>query len=140
MKGAILVHDDIVLNKVDMISRCIKRIHDVYEGNPANLDDYTKQDSIILNLQRACEASIDLAMHIVAYKRLGLPQNSQDSFELLCQGGIISDDTAARLKRMTGFRNIAVHDYQLIQLKIVVKIIENHLHDFEQFIREILSV
>lgn len=135
-----MVHDDIILNKIDMISRCIRRIHDVYEGNSANLDDYTKQDSIILNLQRACEASIDLAMHLVAVKRLGIPQNSRDSFELLCRNSFISDDTAIRLKRMAGFRNIAVHDYQTIQMEIVVKIIEDHLQDFEQFIKEILAI
>ena len=54
--------NDVILNKTTTIERCIKRIHEVYEGNPENLTDYTKQDSIILNIQRACEASIDLAM------------------------------------------------------------------------------
>jgi len=39
-----------------------------YEGHPNNLKDFTKQDSIILNIQRACETSIDLAMHIVSEK------------------------------------------------------------------------
>ena len=134
------MYDDIILNKMEMIYRCIKRIHEVYEGNPANLDDYTKQDSMILNLQRACEASIDLAMHVVAVKRLGIPQNSRDSFELLYHGGIISDDTAIKLKRMAGFRNIAVHDYQKVQMEIVKKIIENHLPDFEQLTKEILAM
>lgn len=39
----------------------------VYANDAGSLKDYTKQDSIILNIQRACEASIDLAMHIVGY-------------------------------------------------------------------------
>lgn len=136
----ISVQDDIVLNKIDTITRCIKRIHDVYEENSANLTDPTKQDSIILNLQRACEASIDLAMHIVAVKRLGLPQNSRDSFELLCRAGMITKDTTTRLKSMAGFRNIAIHDYQAIQMEIVVSIIEVHLQDFDLFIKEILAM
>jgi uncharacterized protein YutE (UPF0331/DUF86 family) len=70
----------IILNKVSIIERCIQRIHEEYEDNPSNLQNDTKQDSIILNLQKACEASIDLAMHIVAEKKLGLPQNSRDAF------------------------------------------------------------
>ena len=53
--------NDVILNKTTTIERCVKRIHEVYEDNPANLADFTKQDSIILNIQRACEASIDLA-------------------------------------------------------------------------------
>ncbi len=39
---------------------------------------FTRQDSIILNLHRACEASIDAAMHLVRVKRLGIPQESRD--------------------------------------------------------------
>lgn len=61
-----IVIKDILINKADNIRRCINRIHEVYENKHENLSDFTKQDSIILNLQRACEASIDLAMHIVA--------------------------------------------------------------------------
>ena len=48
------------------IERCVKRIHVVYEGKPENLSDFTKQDSIILNIQRACEASIDIKKLLVA--------------------------------------------------------------------------
>lgn len=50
--------NDVILNKTITIERCLNRIHEVYEGNPENLTDFTKQDSIVLNIQRACEASI----------------------------------------------------------------------------------
>jgi len=56
--------DDIILNKAAIIERCIHRIQEEYAGDERNLlENLTKQDSIILNLQRACEAAIDLAMH-----------------------------------------------------------------------------
>ncbi len=35
---------------------------------------------------------------------------------------------------MVGFRNIAVHDYQAINLNILQKIIERHLDDFKEYI------
>ncbi|MEW6697223.1 MAG: type VII toxin-antitoxin system HepT family RNase toxin [Bacillota bacterium] len=126
--------DDVLLNKSVIIKRCIKRIHEEYDGNPENLHNYTKQDSIILNLQRACEACIDLAMHLVAEKDLGLPQTSRQSFELLQQNNIIDGELADRLKAMVGFRNVAVHDYQNISLNILQKIIECHLKDLEFFV------
>lgn len=72
--------DDIILNKISIIERCIKRIHQEYDGNPSNLNDRTKQDSVILNLQRACEASIKLAIHVVSVNRLGLPKNMRMPF------------------------------------------------------------
>ena len=56
--------DDVALNKAGIIERCLARVREVHAGDDANLfDDPTRQDSIVLNLQRACEASIDLAMH-----------------------------------------------------------------------------
>ncbi|MBT2730498.1 nucleotidyltransferase domain-containing protein [Bacillus sp. ISL-75] len=58
-----IYENDVILNKISVIERSKKRILDVYDQNPENLKDYTKQDSIILNIQRACEACIDLAMH-----------------------------------------------------------------------------
>lgn len=57
---------DIVMNKIENIRRCVNRIQEEYGDHDEHLLNYTKQDSIILNLQRACEACIDLAMHIVS--------------------------------------------------------------------------
>lgn len=130
--------NDVILNKVSIIERCIIRVRDEYENNPENLKNYTKQDSIILNLQRACEASIDLAMHIVAEKKLGLPQSSREAFTLLESAGFIPSSLSQKMKAMVGFRNIAVHDYQEINLVILQKIVENHLLDFTDYTKSIL--
>ncbi|SHJ97876.1 type VII toxin-antitoxin system HepT family RNase toxin [Paramaledivibacter caminithermalis] len=126
-------------NKASIIERYIKRINEEYDGNPENLRNYTKQDSIILNVQRACEACIDLAMNIVAEKSLGIPQNSRDDFELLYANGYIEKELNEKLKATVGFRNIVLHDYQAVNLKIVKKIIEVHLEDMKEFSRVILQ-
>ncbi len=130
--------NDVILNKISVIERCLKRINAEYDCNPDHLKNCTKQDSIILNIQRACEASIDLAMHIVAEEKLGLPQSSRESFELLTQQNIITDELSKRMKAMVGFRNIAVHDYQNLNLSILQSIVENHLDDFRQYTKSIL--
>lgn len=128
------MENDVIFNKIETIERCINRIKEVYNDNPDNLNDYTKQDSIILNIQRACEAAIDLAMHIVSEKSLGIPQNSRDSFEVLNSNNMIDDKLNGRMKSMVGFRNIAVHDYKTLNIKVVQAIIENHLKDFSDYI------
>lgn len=128
---------DVVANKAETIRRCIRRVREEYADDVNNLHEYTKQDSIVLNLQRACEASIDLAMHIVSERGLGIPQNSRDAFDLLLSHQLIDNEMNVRLKAMVGFRNIAVHDYQAIQLAILQRIIEDHLIDFERFVEEI---
>jgi len=131
---------DVVLNKIQTIQRCLSRIREEYVGYEDTLkSDYTKQDSIILNLERASQASIDIATHIVKTKQLGLPNSSRELFEKLCEVGIISEDINKQMQSMVGFRNIAVHDYQNLNLDIIVSIVQNHLGDFEKFMQEILG-
>jgi len=134
------MRNDVILNKVQVVERCIRRVNEEYENNPDNLKDFTRQDSIILNIQRACEACIDLAMHIVSEKELGIPQSSREVLHILRSNGIIHNGLAARLKAMVGFRNIAVHDYQQLNLAIVQEIIEKHLADLKAFCSRVLQL
>uniref|UniRef100_A0A7C5Z6E8 DUF86 domain-containing protein n=1 Tax=Caldicellulosiruptor owensensis TaxID=55205 RepID=A0A7C5Z6E8_9FIRM len=131
--------DDIIANKIQAIERCLKRIDEEYEQNPKNLLNYTKQDSIILNLQRAIEAAIDIAMHLCAVFKFGVPQSSREAFDLLEEKNVVSKELAKRLKAMVGFRNIAVHDYQAINLEILKNIIEKNLSDFLEFKDAVLN-
>lgn len=139
MKVGLFMKNDVILNKVSIIERCLKRVNEEYANTPSNLKNYTIQDSIVLNIQRACEASIDLAMHIVAEKKLGLPQTSRDAFSFLEENGILSSDLSNRMKAMVGFRNIAVHDYQELNLVILQNILEAHLDDFTKYTKIILD-
>lgn len=131
--------NDVIFNKIAIIERCLVRIKEEYDNNPENLNNYTKQDSIILNIQRACEAAIDLAMHIVSEKKLGIPQNSRDAFEVLERNKLIDSELMKKLRSMVGFRNIAVHNYQSVNLKVVEEIIEKHIDDLKIFTSIILS-
>lgn len=63
-------------------------------------------------------------MHIVSEKKLGIPQNSRDAFEVLEANNIIDNTLSNKLKPMVGFRNIAVHDYQNVNMKVVQTIRE----------------
>jgi uncharacterized protein YutE (UPF0331/DUF86 family) len=134
-----MIIDDIIANKIQVIERCLKRIDEEYEHNPKNLLNYTKQDSIILNLQRAIEATIDIAMHLCAVFKFGVPQSSREAFDLLEENKVVSKELAKRLKAMVGFRNIAVHDYQAINLEILKNIIEKNLSDFLEFKGAVLN-
>jgi len=132
--------DDIILNKTEIIKRCIRRVTEEYAHNPQNLENFTKQDSIILNIQRACEAVIDLGMHVIAERGLGIPQTSRDTFEILQNNKIVSPEMSERLKAVIGFRNIAIHNYQRLNLKIIQAIIEKDLKDLLYFTDVILKI
>jgi len=128
--------DDVVLNKAAVIERCARRVREEHAGDDDNLrNDLTKQDSIILNIQRACEAAIDLAMHLVRCEKLGIPQDSREAFDMLVAASVLDERLAAGLERMVGFRNVAVHDYQTLNLDIVAAIVRTELADLLELAR-----
>lgn len=131
--------DDVLLNKAATIERCVQRAKDEYNRDPATFaSDFTRQDAAILNIQRACEAALDIGQHLIRREKLGVPQSARDVFSLLASAGRVTAELADSLKRMVGFRNIAVHDYQTLQLPITVRIIESHLDDFLVFTQTLL--
>ena len=67
-----------------------------------------------------------------------MPQSARDVFGLLAQSDRIDAALADKLKRRVGFRNIAVHDYQAMQLPILISIIETHLDEFLEYSQALL--
>lgn len=130
---------EIILSKIESIEKCLKRIKEKMKDKNFNLDDYDIQDIIVLNLQRACQQSIDLAMFTTAELALGIPVNSSDSFQKLLNKTIISKETYENMKGMVGFRNVAIHEYQKINYNIVEYVINNRLVDFYKFTKEIID-
>jgi uncharacterized protein YutE (UPF0331/DUF86 family) len=127
--------NEVILNKKVSIERCIEQINTYYaldRGLPFE-QDFLKQDAIAMNLQRACELSIDIANHLIKIRKLGLPQDSRDSFELLRRVGLIGEPMTRALQAMVGFRNILVHEYRKLDLGIMVKVIESHTRELLNF-------
>lgn len=123
--------DDVLINKAATIERCVRRAREEYAADPASFaTNFTRQDAAILNIQRACEAALDMGQHLIRRERLGVPQSARDVFALLAQSGWVTPALADGLKRMVGFRNIALHDYETLQLPITIRIIETHLDEF----------
>lgn len=126
--------DDVILNKAANIERCIERVREEYQGFEQELlTNFTKQDAILMNIQRACEAAIDMATHVARIRKLGVPQGSRDSFALLEKTGLIDSSSSKKLQSMVGFRNIAVHNYTQLDFKIVEAIINERLNDVLAF-------
>ncbi len=132
---------DVILNKKESIERCIKQIR-AYYAMPSAVSfekDYLRQDAIAANLQRAAEQAIDLANHIIRKKKLGLPKESKESFAVLASAGVIQQELARKLQGMVGFRNVMVHQYQELDIKIMIDVIEHRLDDLIAFTNQVME-
>jgi len=129
--------DDVVLNKAESIRRCIKRIEEDYDEEFEN--SYTKQDAVILNIQRAIQQTIDLGAYIVKKYKLGIPKSSKEIFEILEKENIIDKTLSKNLQNMVGFRNLAIHEYTKLKLEVIEYIIKERIFDCLDFQKRIID-
>ena len=131
--------DDVLMQKLASIDRCVRQVREFVGGDMDRLKQQLVQDAVVLNLQRACEQAIDAAARVVSIRRLGVPADSAEAFTLLERAGALTPMTAARMRAMVGFRNVAVHQYQVLDQAILRAVVERHLNDFAELCRELSS-
>ncbi len=132
--------NDIILSKKVSIERCIKQIDQYYrmETDLPFIKDQLRLDAVAMNLQRAAELTIDIANHLVKIGKLGLPRDSHESFTLLAQAGVIDEEMMRKLQGMVGFRNILLHEYQELDMQILIDVIEHPTQDLIEFVNQTL--
>lgn len=126
--------NEFTLTVTKRIRHSNNRVFEEYNKEPENFGiNNTHFDAALLNIVRVCEQTLDLANHVIRIYKLGIPNSSADSFELLRQKNIISPELADKLKKMTHFRNTAIHQYEAVNIAIVRHVIENDLKDLINF-------
>jgi uncharacterized protein YutE (UPF0331/DUF86 family) len=124
----------LIEEKLEALRRCVVRIEDKCPDSVERLAaDPDAQDIVALNLVRAVQLCVDIASHILAEADVPAPQTMGEAFERLAALGWLNAETAERLKKAVGFRNIAVHNYQTIDWRVVHDIRTRHLGDFRDF-------
>lgn len=139
--GGLFVDKDVVLNKLETLRRCLRRVQDKTPASVSLLvENYDLQDIIVLNLERAIQTCVDIGLHIISDLEVPVPETMAQTFETLKKAGCLDAATAERMVKAVGFRNTAVHAYQEIDWNIVYRIITEHLEDFRDFARQSLKL
>lgn len=133
--------DKIVLEKkIDSILRYLNRIQlRLPESHKEFLKDFDAQDVVVLNLTRAVQTSVDIATHLLASTNQAVPSTMAEAFINLEKISVITPEIANKMMKSVGFRNIAIHNYDEVDLLITYTIASQHLNDFKDFIRQVLS-
>ncbi|MCD6221072.1 DUF86 domain-containing protein [bacterium] len=101
--------------------------------------DYTLQGAIRYYLQIACECVIDICEIIISGLGLPKPDTARDSIEMLGENGILPLEFSLKISKMTGLRNILVHEYAKIDISEIYNHLQKKLDDFSQFAKLIAT-
>jgi uncharacterized protein YutE (UPF0331/DUF86 family) len=124
--------------KLESLRRCIQRVE---EKTPSNVNQLIQdpdiQDILVLNLTRAVQLCVDIGSHVISESDESAPTTMGDVFSTLQTLGAIMPATCLSLQKAVGFRNVAVHNYDVINWEIVFAICQKFLDDFRRFAKEI---
>ncbi|MFH1181997.1 MAG: DUF86 domain-containing protein [Candidatus Woesearchaeota archaeon] len=126
----------------DKISEITVFLSELEEIAPSSLEAYKlsieKRAACERYVEKIVEGLTDLAFFAIKEKKLRVPQDDADAFNILSENKVISSDLAARLKNAKGMRNIISHQYGRIDDEIVYEAVTGELaKDAEKFIEAI---
>jgi len=96
-------------------------------------NDWKIQRIVERTLQMMIETCADVASHLVSDRGMRTPSSYADTFEVLSENNIISEELCVIMEKMAKFRNVVVHQYEQVDADIVVLILTKHLQDFERY-------
>jgi len=131
-----MVDADIVRRKTSLVLHHVARLRGRASLAPSQLrSDEDLYNNVLMDLQQAIQACIDLAVHACVDDALGAPAGPAQAFALLARAGRIDDALAVRLAGAAGLRNLIVHRYGELDAATIVQVIKRDLDDLVTFIR-----
>lgn len=109
---------------------------------PSEFDDYKSNNLVKAACERyfekIVEAVTDIAFMVIVRRKLRVPEDDIDAFNILLEHKIIDEWLYKKLKEAKGMRNILAHQYGTINDKIVFESITEELDkDIRDFISTI---
>ncbi|MGQ9626280.1 MAG: type VII toxin-antitoxin system HepT family RNase toxin [Anaerolineae bacterium] len=120
-----------VRESLEKIHRYAALPDDEFFADERNL--YTVMHLLLISI----EAVAGLCSHVLAKTARKAPASYADCFEGLRETGILDDDLAGRLVRMSRFRNLLVHRYWEVEPARVLRYARENLGDFEDFLEAV---
>lgn len=131
---------DVIENKISSIKKYLKILERYKKYSQKEIEENLDiRGALERYLYLVVQATIDLADAFIAYKNFRKPTTLRESFYILSEETIISNELAEKISDLVGFRNVIAHDYEKIDYKIVYDVLHTDLRDIEEFVEIILG-
>jgi uncharacterized protein YutE (UPF0331/DUF86 family) len=126
---------DVIENKISAVRKYLSILERYERFTRTEIEnDVDIKGAVERYLYLVTQSTIDLAESIIAYKKLRKPTTMAESFHILHEAGVISDELKQKLVQMTGFRNVITHAYEDLDYDIVFDILHNGKKDISAFL------
>lgn len=136
-----MVSKEVIIKRLSVLEEAVKRLSSISKIPLEEfLENWLYHSAALREFQVAIEACMDIGQHLISEMGWEMPRAYKEIPEILARHKVIPPEFAETLKKMISFRNLIVHEYVLIDLKLVYKNLENvkDFQKFAQFIEEFL--
>jgi len=128
-----------IKDKIDELTLYLEQLEEI---TPTSLKEYktdiTKKAACERFVEKIVESSVDIAFLIIKQKKMKIPEDDTDAFNILHDNKILNKDLTDKLKKAKGMRNIIAHQYGKIDDEIIYNTINEELiNDIQEFIKAI---
>ncbi len=135
-----MVNKSVTLRKISLVRHNLSRLKDKEDCSLEFLkNDLDAQDIVLHNLQLAIQGCIDIGSHVVSDEGWGVAGSLNEIFYILQNKGVIKTEMTEEMVSMVGFRNILVHEYEIVNFDIVYNILHHHLEDINEYLLAIVN-
>lgn len=125
-----------ITDKINEINEFLEELKSIM---PTSFEEYKssieKKAACERYIEKIIEAITDLAFLIIKIRKLRIPEDDIDAFNILLENNVIDSELSAKLKNAKGMRNIISHQYGKIDDEIVFEAITEELEkDVKKFV------
>ena len=125
-----------ILERLDLLWENVNELMKFKEFDISDLSNKRLNWSLRYGFLESIQIIIDICCSIAIEYNLGSPKSYSDCIRILCEHEYFEEDFCKILISMVGLRNILVHEYTEVDMKILYSLLD-HLDDFKRFIKYI---
>ncbi len=129
---------DVIEAKISSIRKYLDILQGLRDRSRETLEnDPILKGAVERYLYLLCQAAIDLAEEVIAFRGFRQPGSYSEGFHVLQEQHFLPVALTRKLVSMVGFRNVIAHDYAKLDFERVYDVLRNDLGDIEEFVSEV---
>jgi uncharacterized protein YutE (UPF0331/DUF86 family) len=131
-----------ILEKLENLKESLNYLYQLQkeaESEEVFLSDFHLFGNTERYLQLSIQSIVDISHLIIIDLELDRPEDNYEAVSILFENKVISEDSARKITKMIGLRNILVHEYGKIDRKKIYDILKKQLSDIEGFKKQVIK-
>lgn len=132
-----MAFNGVIQGKLTNLEQVLQQLQSLRPLTSEQLEDWILCSAVERKLQVAVEIVVDVCHRLNSLLGSTPSVTSREAIERCVDHGVLK--SADTYGMMVGFRNLVVHRYEFVDHSVLLDIVNNHLSDFETFLKEVLA-